>query len=762
MQFFQRFRFLFYMLTTLSILSFYLAENDGQQFSIGIYLFAFVGIVTSWLYVDATKGRVFPRWLVNMGVLFSSLILFYELVMNRNTNLLFALGHFMICILVCKLFEQRGPRDFGQILTLSLLVIVAAAIFNTSLAFGLILVLYLVLGLLAILLFHLYRQLNGPTIDTAAATTAARSRASVRMPQASLSRDLFHVLTSSWAIVISSAALIFLGFPRNVGRNWMGVLHGAGVTAFTGFSDRVQFGEIRRMQQSDVPVMEVKLERDGQPMGSPYYQPYFRGMVLDRYDVDTRSWQRSHTENDGEMVNRTDVSETPRILAPRSFFEPTPMLTQHYTMRGPNPGHVLFTIYPAVSISSDSIRAIAFDRLDYTFVATGASKEHFACTIESPIDFSPEISPRGVVQHLIDYFRRTAVSDSSPAAVIPPRVAAMAKDVVAKLPHVDPAQAQDVVAAASMIENYLRTHYPYSLEIGTVDPTIDPTEDFLYNRQKKGGHCEYFASAMVMMARSLGLDARMVTGYHGGEFNSVGGYYLVRQRDAHAWVEVYVPAHGWQRFDPSPAGGDSSGDADSWTHWFSEIGQYIDKTWLANIIFFDDQTRASIEKFFYDNFGVHFVNVWNLIESVAHQVVSDAHNGVGGIIRLIVIVILSTIVLYLAWQQLQRIRERGSAKRAARRVDSLRPASGPVGRASFLSAMFRILRQMGIQRQPAQTPQEVLNLVQQPEVREHVSWLVTRFYAVRFGGQTMTAALQTQIHERIATLRLLVRQTPRS
>ncbi|MCS6899591.1 MAG: transglutaminase domain-containing protein [Myxococcales bacterium] len=68
-----------------------------------------------------------------------------------------------------------------------------------------------------------------------------------------------------------------------------------------------------------------------------------------------------------------------------------------------------------------------------------------------------------------------------------------------------------------------------------------------------GGHCEYFASALALLARSLGIPTRVIGGYRVSEFNRVGGYHVVRERNAHAWVEAYLPGQGWVSWDPTPA-----------------------------------------------------------------------------------------------------------------------------------------------------------------------------------------------------------------
>ena len=99
------------------------------------------------------------------------------------------------------------------------------------------------------------------------------------------------------------------------------------------------------------------------------------------------------------------------------------------------------------------------------------------------------------------------------------------------------------------IARHLRAEYKYTLA-ATRNERHDPVLDFLF--ENKEGHCEYFASAMALLARSVGIPARVVTGYRVGEKNPILGHYVVRERNAHAWVEAYLEGRGWVLFDPTP------------------------------------------------------------------------------------------------------------------------------------------------------------------------------------------------------------------
>ncbi|MCB1009728.1 MAG: DUF3488 domain-containing protein, partial [Acidobacteria bacterium] len=109
-----------------------------------------------------------------------------------------------------------------------------------------------------------------------------------------------------------------------------------------------------------------------------------------------------------------------------------------------------------------------------------------------------------------------------------------------------------VAERASRIERHLLTDYGYTLDfIGRGGEA--PLEHFLF--EAKRGHCEYFASAMVLLLRAQGIPARLVTGFYGAEQSYWEDGWIIRQSNAHAWVEAYVPGSGWTTFDPTPPDG---------------------------------------------------------------------------------------------------------------------------------------------------------------------------------------------------------------
>ena len=109
-------------------------------------------------------------------------------------------------------------------------------------------------------------------------------------------------------------------------------------------------------------------------------------------------------------------------------------------------------------------------------------------------------------------------------------------------------------ARAVAVERFLQDNYTYSLNSGVRISSADPVAWFLL--ESREGHCEFFAGAMVVMLRQLGVPARMAAGYAGGDLSPDGDELVVREANAHAWVEVWLGAErGWVTFDPTPAVG---------------------------------------------------------------------------------------------------------------------------------------------------------------------------------------------------------------
>ena len=139
-------------------------------------------------------------------------------------------------------------------------------------------------------------------------------------------------------------------------------------------------------------------------------------------------------------------------------------------------------------------------------------------------------------------------------------------------------------------KRYLKTHYGYTLQLPR-SPVADPLANFLFER--KQGHCEYFASSMAVMLRTLQIPSRVVNGFRSDEFNDVTGNYVVRAKDAHSWVEAYFPGYGWVTFDPTPGG--AIGSPQGW----GRVMLYLDAAasfWREWVISYDSSHQNVLGK----------------------------------------------------------------------------------------------------------------------------------------------------------------------
>ncbi|MFH1489419.1 MAG: transglutaminaseTgpA domain-containing protein, partial [Pseudomonadota bacterium] len=232
-------------------------------------------------------------------------------------------------------------------------------------------------------------------------------------------------------------------------------------------------------------------------------KPLWRGIVYDTYEDGV--WKKLY----GKRV------ETPRLWADS---------VQYEILLEPNGSEYLLTLgLPYRAVSKDSK---IFPVSGYTMrVPLSLIKRHlYRVAAYDLIDFPADLPPD-------DYLN---LPGGLRQALLP---------LVGKLVK------KTNLQTAGAVESFLKTGYTYDLSPG--EARGDPVLYFLFDGKR--GHCEYFASSMVLMLRSIGIPSRIVGGYLGGVWNEIGQYYLVRQSDAHTWVETWIEGRGWVTFDPTPA-----------------------------------------------------------------------------------------------------------------------------------------------------------------------------------------------------------------
>lgn len=429
--------------------------------------------------------------------------------------------HFLMILMIVKLFNLTLRRDYLHLYAISLVAILTAGSLTTDLWYLPIFSLYLLSGVWTLLLFQLTKPEETRPLIT---TSTLRAQHSVSAGQ--VTPQLFWLANGLALITFCLTLAIFFAIPRVSAGFYQ---KGFGESMRTsGFSETVNLGEIGPVKRDPSIVMRVELS-DGSPhKGSGLY---LRGVAFDQYNGKTWTNRLSYRRAVSEEASGTFVLRGSRSPAPAPLGE----TIRQTILLEPLDTSVLFAA-PFIEGVSGKFPSIQSDLTGSVYLPFPSSSriEYSVLSRSNPIlpaDLSsePRLYPESFTRHFLQI---PAQSE---------RVAALAKDIT----HTQRSAYEKVNA----IRSFLTHNFRYSLDAPLAE--LDhPLEEFLFSR--KTGYCEHYATAMVMMLRTIGIPARLVTGFLATEWNEYGNYYLVRQQDAHAWVEVHLPHSGWITMDPTP------------------------------------------------------------------------------------------------------------------------------------------------------------------------------------------------------------------
>lgn len=327
--------------------------------------------------------------------------------------------------------------------------------------------------------------------------TALMNQVTARRPVAL--RESLGLAIRLAAPAVPVALMLFLVFPRTAGPLWS---PGGGRQGVTGLSDRMTPGTISELVLSDAPAFRVTFNGSRPPANALYW----RGPVLSHFDGNT--WSRL---DDVELLT--------------GGTRPTPAPVTYTVILEPHHQHWLFALErpvslpPAVRINSE-FELLAPKPIDDPYRYQAGS------------DPGPGLNMGRDPRSLRPYLNLPSGSN--------PRSRALATRLKQQT------RSPEALVAAAL--DYLSTQ-PFAYTLKPPPLGTDPVDRFLFETQQ--GFCGHFASAFAYLMRATGVPARVVTGYQGGVWNELGDYLLVRQADAHAWVEVWLPGEGWVRHDPT-------------------------------------------------------------------------------------------------------------------------------------------------------------------------------------------------------------------
>jgi transglutaminase-like putative cysteine protease len=420
-------------------------------------------------------------------------------------------ANFAILLVAVTSFDLKTRRNCYSSLWISLAILYLAAVFAWDYAFGILVALWAI-------------SLAGFWMSSHLRRMEARLAAPVR-PLA---------LTLVGALTLGLAGFILIPQPTSLSPTPLVV----SLPNFTSFRGEMENPALPLVQISGDPsgaTNSIDLHFRGRLGDSPVMYvrtgapAYWRGLVFDSYSGG--AWTAS---------NRNYVTYQPYIQ-PR-FLPPAPphnlgSFVQVFRVVRTLPG-VISAAYPIQSLYAP-VAALRKDAYG-TFRTPDVLRPGQTYSV---VSYLPNLSAQELLQ---DEFS-TEAPDQNNAYLDPGSLSEQAHQLAVQAVEGHDANPYELVMA---LTTYLQQNYRYSLELGHVPPGRDPVDWFLFDA--KIGYCEQFATAEVLMLRSLGIPARLATGYSTGDYDPILNQSIVREHDAHAWVEVWFSGHGWVPVDPSP------------------------------------------------------------------------------------------------------------------------------------------------------------------------------------------------------------------
>lgn len=747
------FRRLVFIQVLLGIVAFCMAEPGGNP---GLMLVAGTICALSWYVVEGPTGKPLPQWTINIAALAAVFWLAVDMYIQKG-HVIIAMGHFTMWLQILQLYGKKSNREYGLILVLSLLQMVGASILSVSMIFGLLLGGYCVLSLFTILLF----QFKATSDEMLESNQAASPRPlEVARPKPVVCRGhrwQFRVLALGIGAVCGLVALvIFIVIPRTSRMTELGLPSIA--RAQTGFSSRVQLGGMPPSEGSREPVLHLAIDSS-----QPFY--LLRGAALDIYNRKTHTWFR------GTQIKNYDLATSAETGVPLAHVANDVALTDVEITLRTGRHHTLFTLYPTVHLRSGVISQITFNPFDQQVTteatATGVLVYHLTHIADHQRRLSRDDGPMPPSRRRWSRSQEDDVPADSYARGwhVEPDLIRGYSLAVLRAAFKDPALDRDIEAPndprdfafAQVLERHLQSTFNYST---THRPsgTRDPIVEFLTTDRQ--GHCELFASALAAMTRSLGMRARVVTGYRAGEYSSIGGYYIVRERNAHAWTEIDCGARGWQIFDGTPPGDvqrEHAVDRNILAN-IRELLEHLEFVWLDTFVTYDKETRAQM--------------LGDISESI-RSATSDDDSFIGGIaawfaglpqmwrlnqVNFLLMVAISVFIVVGLASLIRTLLIR------RRRLAALQLTSMPRGqrrqlarRLTFYLQMLDMLERHGQVRPVWQSPFRFATDLQQASAGRYapVVALTEEFYEIRFGHRE----IDPPRHQRIRALLRQLEQT---
>jgi protein-glutamine gamma-glutamyltransferase len=666
------------------------------------------------------RGRrvvISERWTTPLSVAY---FVFYAgdyFLLSRS--FLTATVHLVLFAVVVRTFSLRRDRDYTMLTIVAFLMVLASAVLTVDSVFLFFFAGFMLMAVATFILMEMRRS------GRAARFQARHSHE--MQEHRHLAFALARMSPALALMILLGAAAMFFLLPRMSAGYLGGYSFGSDIS--TGFSDRVELGRIGQIQQSDAVVMHIQIDGDRQGQ----YALHWRGIALANFDG--KNWsnppaqyvlQRGADGSFAVPLFSQGVAQTAltQIQANRG------RLNQliHYRVLMEPIGINVFFLAPWARRITGAYRALQID-------AGGAISDLDSQRVLSIYEADSDISSPSPEQ-----LRRT-VDDLPQFSLaylhfpqLDPRIPRLAEQISGS--------ASNNYDKAVALETYLKTHYGYTLQLPR-SPVADPLANFLFERRQ--GHCEYFASSMAVMLRTLRIPSRVVNGFRSAEFNDLTSNYVVRAKDAHAWVEAYFPGYGWVTFDPTPGG--AIGSPQGW----GRAMLYLDAAqsfWREWVVSYDSShqyvlgqsvlsgTRSSWEQARL-RARLRYARLLNWARkgqrSVAHAPGRWFAGSLGVALVLLMLANAARIARIIRMKRLQAHPERSPDQAAA----------------MWYERMAKFLARRGMQKSTTQTAQEFVRVIEDERLRTRVGRFTEAYESARFGNSADDALRLPELYEHV-------------
>lgn len=668
-------------------------------------------------YLLAKRRRlvISDRWTTPLSLAYFAFFAIDYLAFSRA--FLPATIHLALFGVVVRMFSVRRERDHLTLAILAFLMVLAAAVLTVDSVFLFSFAAFMLMAVATFVLMEMRRSGHTANIHARHSSDPQEHR--------HLAFALTRFVPVLLGMILVCGAALFFVMPR-ISAGYMSA-YSFGTDLSSGFSDHVLLGQIGEIQQSNSVAMHIQI--DGDTTGR--YDLHWRGISLANFDGHT--WSNSREQ----FIVRRRPDDTFDLPQPDFIGEGSGRTGRnskdliHYRVLMEPIGTNVFFLAPWAYTIRGDYREVA---ADFGGAVYDFDLRHTINRYEAASDIAKPSADQ--LRTAGDQYPGPITAKYLQLPALDPRVPQLAAQITRS--------AHNDFDKASAIEQYLRTRFGYTLQLPRTR-VKDPVANFLFER--KQGHCEYFASAMAVMLRSLGIPSRVVNGFHTDEFNDITASYVVRAKHAHSWVEAYFPGYGWQLFDPTPAG-TGMGARRGW----ARLGLYLDAMssfWREWIVSYDTAHQFSLGQVAVSGSRSLWLDsrTWArrkyaaMLQWARHSQDRVEHSPArwalaGGALALAILLLANlgriTRALHEKWV-------------------SAHPERSPEQAASIWYArMARAVARRGVRKATSQTPQEFLRKIPDQRLREPVARFTEVYESARFGNSVEDASRLPDLYAEVA------------